>query len=705
MGIIGKVKALFTGTDAPQPGSTAAGLLQGLFLSGEPPRRNTVALLQAYRKIPWLRAIVHRIAADVSGVPVLLYAPARGTKGDKARGLARSLVGTQGPTRRALVDGALKDGSLVPVLSHPFLDLVSRMNPALKRKNTMLITQAWLDIKGEAFWLRERAANGNVIELWPVPPHACIRTPAANDPTFHFQWGSWRKQVIETDVLWLRDPDPENPYGRGSGNAEALSDELDIDEFAAEHIRTFFFNRGMPHVFVTAEGISSKTEAERFERKLNEQYGGRGKGHKIHVGNGKIEVQEVGQTFKDMQMIELRSDQKLMMLQSFNMPPEIMGIVENSNRATIESAYYLYALGVLEPRLDSRDDALQEIADEWSEGLIVAHPSTVPDDKEFKLSVMQAQATVFSKNEWRTLAGAVPRDGWDDEFPSAPAPMLPEPGGAGPAAPEPVDDPADKEEDDDEEEKAPAPKVRSLPPVSNLLEALVPDRLTKLLDPIWEARTREWGDAALKKLSVDTKFDMQNPLVKDLLQDFSTNKIKGLVNGATKDALKATLEEGYRAGEGAKEIAARVKDVFAVASSSRALTIARTEVVGTANRANVIAFEMSGVVQSKEWLSVQDGATRDTHKDMDGQRVTLAAKFESPTGGKASAPGQFGIAEEDINCRCTVLPVVDGKTVDDREAEWKAFDKAALITSWESDAVGALQAGFGAQEADLLKLL
>ena len=38
------------------------------------------------------------------------------------------------------------------------------------------------------------------------------------------------------DVIVFKDPDPANPYGRGSGIGKALGDELDTDEFAAQHI-------------------------------------------------------------------------------------------------------------------------------------------------------------------------------------------------------------------------------------------------------------------------------------------------------------------------------------------------------------------------------------------------------------------------------------------------------------------------------------
>ena len=44
---------------------------------------------------------------------------------------------------------------------------------------------------------------------------------------------------------------------------------------------------------------------------------------------------------------------------------------------------------------------------------------------------------------------------------------------------------------------------------------------------------------------------------------------------------------------------------------------------------------------------------------LDGVQIDLDDKFEIQ-GYEAEAPGLFGVPEMDINCRCTMLEVVDG---------------------------------------------
>lgn len=57
------------------------------------------------------------------------------------------------------------------------------------------------------------------------------------------------------------------------------------------------------------------------------------------------------------------------------------------------------------------------------------------------------------------------------------------------------------------------------------------------------------------------------------------------------------------------------------------------------------------------WLSSRDANTRDTHLEIDGQEPDQEGYFD--VGGyPAKFPGDTGAAEEDINCRCLILPKI-----------------------------------------------
>lgn len=70
----------------------------------------------------------------------------------------------------------------------------------------------------------------------------------------------------------------------------------------------------------------------------------------------------------------------------------------------------------------------------------------------------------------------------------------------------------------------------------------------------------------------------------------------------------------------------------------------------------------------KQWDASIDKRTRSSHIALDGQLRELDQPFKSPTTGHTTMyPGGFGIASEDINCRCVVL----------QRARW-ALDKSEL---------------------------
>ena len=73
------------------------------------------------------------------------------------------------------------------------------------------------------------------------------------------------------------------------------------------------------------------------------------------------------------------------------------------------------------------------------------------------------------------------------------------------------------------------------------------------------------------------------------------------------------------------------------------------------------AYE-SGLNVHKQWLAARDERVRNSHRLLDSETVKMNEEFTSPvTGAKAEGPGGFGIAEEDINCRCTVVGVFPGE--------------------------------------------
>lgn len=147
-------------------------------------------------------------------------------------------------------------------------------------------------------------------------------------------------------------------------------------------------------------------------------------------------------------------------------------------------------------------------------------------------------------------------------------------------------------------------------------------------------------------------FDLEAAYAQDFVKA-RANQLAGEITATTYEAVKDALAAGIAEGEGIPELATRLRGVFEQASQTRAVTIARTEVISAFNgAATLTATELGGdVVAGQEWIATRDARTREWHAERDGEIVPIGDTF---SGGLAYPGDPAGGPEETVNCRCTV---------------------------------------------------
>lgn len=386
----------------------AYGLLSGIFpgQTGQPPPRGTREILASYTRMPWLRAVASRVSGSCASTEWQLFV-------QKKRGDARAtrnpiIQRAKGVERRKMMKKLAERGELVQVESHPMLDLLNSANSFQTGDAMRKVTQLHIDLVGEAFWLKERNKLGVPVAVWPIPPDWIVNTPTPANPNFRVSFRGWRGLIPDTEFVWFSDPDPSNPYGRGSGTARTLSDELETDEYAAKHLKAFFYNRARPDILVYPKGPTGMREEQvrRLEQDWLNRTQGFWRAFKPYFATREVGVHEFDQNFRSMQLVQIRQYERDTILQVYGVPPEILGVLNNSNRATITAADLVMSKYVVEPRLEFQRGILQErLAPEYDERLIVDFPSPVEADMEFALNVLKAAPHIASVDEWRALAG------------------------------------------------------------------------------------------------------------------------------------------------------------------------------------------------------------------------------------------------------------------------------------------------------------
>jgi hypothetical protein len=398
---------------APDAKEEAFGLLAGVLPFGLPPRRGTRELLQTYALSPWLRAVVGRVAGRVSQANWHVYAlrPGAGSRAVRPIALQRA----HGDARRRAFTAATRGpGALTATdqIDHPMLDVIHAGCPPLDGRTVFFLVAVYLQLKGEAFLLIERWEDGPLKGLprylWPVPPHWVQETPSVSRPGYRLQWNGFSVWVPETEVVRFTDPDPHQPYGRSAGIGESLADELSADESASKLVDSSFFNRNLPAAIVSMEG-GTETEAKRIKEDWSQKYKGVLRAFQTHFTNAKVSVAQLSQTFADQQVLELRLQMRNTILEAFGYPKELLGILEDANRSTIDTAAYRVEKYCVEPWREIIRHVLQlRLMPEWDERGLVEYDNDVPEDRSFTLLVMQARPQAFFDDEARELAGRAP---------------------------------------------------------------------------------------------------------------------------------------------------------------------------------------------------------------------------------------------------------------------------------------------------------
>lgn len=411
---IGLASKALVGTYTDASLKQAAGMLSGIMVGGgDPPRRGTADYLAAYRTMPWLRAVSSKVARSVASTRWMLYAGQSSGKViyDPAlvKYFADPTVRVSDPRGRARKILLLKEaGALREITDHPFLTMLDSTNPVLTGHSSRQITQTHIDLVGEAFWLKERDGLGTPIHVWPIPPSWVKALPTPQYRFFRVSFRGWVGSIPDTEILPFVDPDPENPYSRGSGVAQSLGDELETDEFAAKFVKATFYNRARPDFLISAKDLKPE-DTRRMEADWNQKNQGFWRAFKPMFLNKEVTVTQFGQTFESLQLTQLREYERDTIVQVFGVPPETLGILTNSNRATIDAADYMYARWVLLPRLEFLRVTLQErLIPEYDERLILEYESPVMEDREMDLKVAQAAPWSRDVDEWRALQGLEP---------------------------------------------------------------------------------------------------------------------------------------------------------------------------------------------------------------------------------------------------------------------------------------------------------
>jgi SPP1 gp7 family putative phage head morphogenesis protein len=206
--------------------------------------------------------------------------------------------------------------------------------------------------------------------------------------------------------------------------------------------------------------------------------------------------------------------------------------------------------------------------------------------------------------------------------------------------------------------KAPGDQV----PISWVGEEWIDERAAA---PKWTAATMDLATRTLQTGAEDVlqeiagmfvPFDTSRPEVVEFVENRLATQIRTILQSRQSE-VRAAVQRSAENGQTVEELSRALREMFSNGSSTWSMRIARTETAGLYNAGSDAGMVEAGIEQ-KEWLSARDSDVRTTHRLADRQAVpTIGGVFRV---GDATGPfpGQMSTAKENINCRCTTIPVI-----------------------------------------------
>jgi len=605
---------------------------------------------------------------------------------------------------------------------HPFIDLMKKPNPYMTGRILKALTFMQLDLAGMAFWLKIFNGLGRPVELWPLPVGLFTEFVFNDAKTelmgYEFRTDTGRPVKYEPEeIVYFRRPHPVY-FFEGASPIQAMAFAYDTDKALRTYQRNFFQNSARPDVVLETDQNMSKEDAKRVLLSWVQNHQGQDKSWLPTVLFNGLKANAFSHTARDFEFAKLADWNKEDIFEAYQVPEGMLGTVTDVNRANQIGVEISFNSVCVKPRLDLYEEPItNDVLSHYDTGLYVEHDNCVPRDRELDLkereSNLDKKLTVV--NEERAKLGLEPVPWGDTPWHSAMEIQYGEEPGV---IREAYDDRGQKAGDRKQikgardnqrllHERRVAARSRAYrawirkffrrqkdevlanleehyPRIEGAIAGMSFGKVRKWLEEhkdltdrisfdmnaankelvdgsgaYLEAALIDGGENALATVgAVDVTFDILTPQAVKHLRG------KGIilrdVNRVTHDMIRAELTAGFEAGESMNQIAARIKKVFSNADKVRSLRIAQTETNSSANFGTVEGYRQSGVVQGKEWLAGPDA--RDSHlaaamRYSGNGAIPLNENFQVGAG-SGPAPGNIGRAEEDINCRCTTLPVV-----------------------------------------------
>ena len=286
----------------------------------------------------------------------------------------------------------------------PVIKLMNNYNPRLVGSQGRRLEQTYLEVIGESFSVIFPSAGELRMELYPVSPTWVTVESKAGNPCYCIRMGGKDYEFEDGEVLHRKEIDLLNPYGRGKGGGYAVADEIESDEYASKFAKNYFYNSSVPEFIATIKE-ATPLQAREFEQKFRAKHQGFKKAWDPSFTSFDLEIHELTRKLGDERIDELRKYWSDVVRWLYGVPPEIIGMVEDSNRATIQEARQIMGEFVTDPRCQYYQETWQQMVAPSFGNERIEYDSPIPRVFDRRDEIMSRHPYHFTRNEIRREGG------------------------------------------------------------------------------------------------------------------------------------------------------------------------------------------------------------------------------------------------------------------------------------------------------------
>lgn len=328
----------------------------------------------------------------------------------------------------------LKDGEITftEVESHPLLDLLDKPNAESTKADAIYILQSHKKLTGDAFWLKIRSGR-SVVALRPLPPDRIklnLRSPTPSDPTVieNFEYndvidGEKVHEIYDpNDIIHIKKPNVNN-YFRGQSTVEAFADTIDVDNLTNHTTMSFFKKGAITNFVLSTESKVSEEQIKRIQADMKHMYAGASNAYRTMVLGGGLTPQKLSFSNKDMEFLAQLAWYRDKIMSGFGNTLASLGMLDDVNRATHESAMVEWKRTTIKPDMDSIVGALNDfLVPEFGNNLILGYTDPIPEDRTDDVAAAKDlySAGIITLNEAREVVDYEPVEEGDSFYSAAP---------------------------------------------------------------------------------------------------------------------------------------------------------------------------------------------------------------------------------------------------------------------------------------------